>query len=499
MRCAVVLLVGAQLVSAKVVRHEVNPGGKLQITNPATLSKIDKRLPLYLSLEPQGPRFRVLEVHEPVADLYASFYSDGAVRLASDFWSKNGLKELKHCLSKLTAASNVLLGKEKGDKNQAWDEYVACLASLDKEVSLAFARNDFLGKKLQAPAMQFLFSVRSVVQGQARAAKLPWQRKTNYGKRDTFSPYHYTNIRSRCDGGAAIVRSSRDRSEVFASGVLIGLNLVLTCAHDVEDVPLEQLAVRFDYQVKEPGKEPGGQEFRVRKVVSGRPFDFTILELGLLKGRSPGHTRPIQPLDERPVGLGDPLYVVGHPGGRPREVADNAFVLFPHVASLRQIGAMSAAVRKELALYRDAWIQERLSRIPNELRGVEKIAAKVKEEVRKECDELFSDFRSSYVENPKKPGVYVHRSKRWGGRLSIGADSDTNLGNSGSPVYSKRGHRIVGILLEGAPDNVRPLVPGWVFHERILPIEVVIRKLRAVYPNMTDRGVIIVGPKAKRE
>ncbi len=494
MRYLTLLAIMSSLAYGKTFMHTANPKQGLKIANPEILSKIDERLPLYLFVKELGSeQYFVLKAGDPLADLYRSTrLGTGPWTMTSNFWHQNGLQELRTCLSKITWASKVLTGEENGNADQAWKEYVTCLEASDREVSLAFGRNDFLGKKLQPSVVPFLLMVRKTARGQARAAKLPSQRKTSYGNRDTFHPYHYTRIRTRCEGGAAIVRTSRGVSEVFASGALIGMNLVLTCAHDVENVPLKKLSVRFNYQVAGPGKQPGGQDFQVKKIVLGRPHDFAILEVGQVDSRSPGHNWPIQPLDAKPVEPGASLYVVGHPEGKPREVADNSFVLFPYRASLVQVGGMAGDVREELALYRGAWIQEKISSIPKELRTKE-IAAKVEENVQKKCEALLSDFRNSYVKDPNNPGVFLHKSKRWDGRPSIGADADTYLGNSGSPVYSKVGHGVIGILLEGAPDSVKPLRPGWVYHERILPLAFVIEKIRSTYSDAADRGIIITG------
>ena len=73
--------------------------------------------------------------------------------------------------------------------------------------------------------------------------------------------------------------------------------------------------------------------------------------------------------------------------------------------------------------------------------------------------------------------VFEHFSLRWGLQPTIGANSDTYHGNSGSPVYSRRSHEVVGIFTEGEPDVAAPFQAGWRRHEAAIPVTVIVQQL----------------------
>lgn len=277
--------------------------------------------------------------------------------------------------------------------------------------------------------------------------------KAYYGRKDLFRPATYQEIYRVARSTVAVARAPGRRgavkdSQVFCSGALIGPDLVLTCAHDVERFRPDELEVRFDYELDLDGKPLDLRRYPVTEVVAQGgaaergALDFSILRIGVGPDeRLPG--APPLALTRERVMLGDGIYVIGHPQAQPRLVADNAYVLFPY------------------------------------------------EVTRSDLDEILSRARSRYKGDTRLPGVlkqlqrsylpdgasFVHRSVRWWKSPTIGADCDTFHGNSGSPAFSKASHAIVGVLFAGEPDDSDPWRPGWTRHEAILPISVVLDAL----------------------
>ncbi len=79
--------------------------------------------------------------------------------------------------------------------------------------------------------------------------------------------------------------------------------------------------------------------------------------------------------------------------------------------------------------------------------------------------------------------MYENFSKRYGGSPTIGANTDTFQGNSGSPVYRRIGSKIIGLLFAGEPDVSTGFSPGWRRHEAILPITEIVKDMTALNPN----------------
>jgi hypothetical protein len=109
-----------------------------------------------------------------------------------------------------------------------------------------------------------------------------------------------------------------------------------------------------------------------------------------------------------------------------------------------------------------------------------------------EQDQLDS-FRNSYREsNFEGETVFEHYSVAYGSRPTIGADSDTFHGNSGSPAFSRRSHKVVGLLFAGEDDVDEAWSPGWRSHEAILPITEVIAHLDAALPGWRNRPKVCI-------
>lgn len=275
--------------------------------------------------------------------------------------------------------------------------------------------------------------------------------KAIYGMRrdDRYPPQTYERIHANTKGSVAVLEEGQP---VHCSGVLIGRALVLTNHHCIRHVFPDRLRVRFDYEVNLLGDALPARTFLVSGVA---PFalergamDFSVLRIAADgEGRLPGDLYPVQCLSTARARRDDPLYLVGHPLGQARTVHDNTFVYFPFRVNELEFGELEMLVLTEFLDAADD-------------------TARVEE------------FRNSYRRFEQDGFVhYDNYSMRWDGQPTIGVDSDTFHGNSGSPVFSRRTHRVVGILFDGEEDLDTEWQVGWRAHEAVLPITQVISQL----------------------
>jgi hypothetical protein len=283
--------------------------------------------------------------------------------------------------------------------------------------------------------------------------------KALYGRDDRYPPLTYERIYRNSQGSVAILHVGD--SEPYCSGVLVGQKLVLTNFHcTVGELPSD-LKVQFNYEFDlDNVPVPGKRSFPVaRFLVKGGndpgKLDFTLLEIAAdSSGQFPGDAGfAPQCLSTARVRLEDPVYLIGHPEGQPRTVHDNAFVLFPFRVTPDDRARIELAVRAEFTGVVD------------------------------EQDQLDA-FRASYREATfEGEPVFEHFSVAYGARPTIGADSDTFHGNSGSPAFSRRSHKVVGLLFAGEDDVDDVYTPGWRSHEAILPISEVVAHLDGALAN----------------
>jgi hypothetical protein len=92
---------------------------------------------------------------------------------------------------------------------------------------------------------------------------------------------------------------------------------------------------------------------------------------------------------------------------------------------------------------------------------------------------MLNEFTASYVERQHgATTVFELHDTRFGGQPKIGIVADTFTGNSGSPVYDRDDHCIVGILTGGAPDSGQRQGASWQFHETVLPMPAILSDLQ---------------------
>lgn len=292
--------------------------------------------------------------------------------------------------------------------------------------------------------------------------------KALYGRArdDRYPPETYQRIYDNSRGALAIMS---DEGGVHCSGVLIADEYALTNEHCTTRFFITELKVRFDYEERLDGSNLPTRTLDVVEKVTftnaqRKGYDFAILKLDTDKpdNNVAGDLYPVQCIGLSRVRRNDPLYLIGHPLGEPRTVHDNTFVYFPFRVTQEEFTELEMAVRSEFL-------------------GADDELARLEE------------FRSSYQRRDEGGvPVYENFSRRWDLQPTIGVDSDTFHGNSGSPAYSRKSHNVVGILFDGEDDLDEPWNVGWRAHEAVLPIEVVVERLDDIHPEWRNwEGVCI--------
>jgi V8-like Glu-specific endopeptidase len=301
--------------------------------------------------------------------------------------------------------------------------------------------------------------------------------KSLYGidRDDRYPPQAYERIYANSRGafGLRVKGDARPR----CSAVLVGEKLALTNNHCIlEELPDELEAV-FDYEDDLAGNRLPNKVFPISNIhltaeEERDNLDFVLLELGTDAGGAlPGAVYPVQCLSLRQVKRDDPLYVIGFPLGAPRTVHDNAFVYFPYRVSEDEFLRIEMLVRAEF----DSFEAESQSFINGKLK----------------------EFTDSYQPRVSPDGTkfYEHISVRFRNQPTIGADSDTYHGNSGSPVYSRRTHAMIGLLFDGQDDLTEPWAAGWRAHEAILPITRIVERLDIAAPDWRNDPKVCIHPE----
>lgn len=279
--------------------------------------------------------------------------------------------------------------------------------------------------------------------------------KAIYRRPDNYRPETYRRILEVSKGSGAIARKSESAAQ--CSGFLVGRDLVLTANHCFDNLLIDEAEFWFNFEQALDNTYTPVDKYPVKSVVArgsqlpGDPLaqiDYALLRIGAnANGKHAHETWPILCLSTARVDRDEPVYVVGHPEGAPRMVHDHAYVYFPFL--------VTETGYKDLRLL---------------------VEAEFKND--KEKDNWIQRFEQSYVASTVGgQRVYRQYSVRWGRQPTISANSDTFHGNSGSPAFSRRHHRVVGILFDGEEDDNNSLRPGWRSHEAILPISEVVADL----------------------
>lgn len=397
------------------------------IDNAETLSKYVQGLPLNYELA-AGDETGTLQL-KPVA------------LQVSESWNATGLGQkydrLDQAFGRLDSAGIALARPDAGEAqvDAFADQLQTTRTELARSYRTAIATAD-------VAEQQALLETYRAVQRTGKAI---------YGHRrdDRYPPQAYERIYANSKGSVAILESGR---AVHCSGVLIGRDLVLTNHHCVEGLFPQDLDVRFDFEVNLLRDPLPSRTFDVAEFpafsLPRESLDFAVLRIAPdSDGRHPGDIYPAQCMTTARVQRDDPLYLIGHPLGTERTVHDNTFVYFPFRVKDLEFTELEMAVRAEFLGSSDE--AERLE-----------------------------EFRASYKRRENAGVVqYVNYSARWGGQPTIGVDSDTFHGNSGSPAFNRKTHLVVGILFDGEEDRDMEWDVGWRAHEAVLPISEIIARL----------------------
>ena len=298
--------------------------------------------------------------------------------------------------------------------------------------------------------------------------------KALYGRIDNYETWRYGRIFE--DSAAVVAIADPDQDRAICSGVLVAEDLVLTAGHCFKKEP-NRYEIWFGYAER---PDDGQTEKKIREIsatpVAPPPnrwqevlnenfsqdlYDYAIIRLKKPDGEpllpqieiEPGRfvTPKPQCLRKLAPDRGSPLYVVGYPESRPATVHDNGLVEYPFkVLDGEKFGILRMEVEADF-LNTDDHL-----------------------EVLDELDRsyLLSDSDGSFIKWRK---FFDVREK---GQPRMGIVADTFKGNSGGPVFERRGNQcVVGVFIAGMQDTGERRIASWKVHERVLPIEALIEDL----------------------
>ncbi len=266
--------------------------------------------------------------------------------------------------------------------------------------------------------------------------------------RRNYPPDAYKAIYERSQFAVAIVKKST--GEPFCSAILLGADLILTAKHCLADHTISDLELWSSYMSTLDGSvtAPTRTGLSQVEIASENPvLDYALLRLAAPVSVSGGFPC----LSTERVKLKDLVYVLGYPQQRPLTVHDFGEVLYPYQASETELEDI---VLSEQLRYKNA-------------------------------ESAVSSIKASYQKIADgSTAFYLNMSNTWNGKPTIGIVADTFHGDSGSAVFSRDNHRIVGLFVQGQPDYAEPWTPTWERHEAVLPITRVVEDLTSRQPGL---------------
>lgn len=286
------------------------------------------------------------------------------------------------------------------------------------------------------------------------------ERKSLFGSRepDNYPPRTYKAIYQACFAVCKVIVDPEFEPQTTASGALIGPNLVLTCAHDVES------GSNFEVVFMDEENRPVSTRLAERIYV-GRPrsdsegrLDFALLRIA----NDPADTVTRSPfvLSRRQLSLDAAIFSIGYPGGEDLKVHDYSRVVLPH--ELREVDRPGFLIRLQADFIRH-----------NQLTGQSLPTERLSK----------YEFDRRYVRSQPGSESYFYHNAFHNTKIPVfGADTDTFAGDSGGPVVMRKNGSLVGILLEGMKEGSFAPNATIIDHERCLPMSVILRQLGATPP-----------------
>ena len=291
--------------------------------------------------------------------------------------------------------------------------------------------------------------------------------KSIYGTYDNYPPWSYERISDNALSVVAIAEPGQTR-QALCSGVLISSDLVLTAGHCFRNQHPKDLEVWFGFSETADQTPLVPVAMEITELVAPAPelhdefllrasedrFDAEMPDFAIVRIKTDGNeavptTAAPQCLRKRHIGRGRALYVIGYPKGTRETVHDNSRVYLPFRLRPRQFEELKQDIEVDFVLLEES---ERLR--------------------------LMSEFVASYVQSGDGADtVFELFDTRWGSQPKIGIVADLFRGNSGSPVFDRDNHCIVGIHTGGASDTGLRLGATWQTHETVLPIPAIIAHL----------------------
>lgn len=310
-------------------------------------------------------------------------------------------------------------------------------------------------------------------------------RKSVYTAPDDYAPWSYEEIFKKSATVVAI--AVPDSGQVECSGFLIESNLVLTVARCFANYHPTDLEVWAGYAENADGSSHKPQKARINTIVAPDQslhaelmdslsdldieaphlLDYVIVQISdSLNLPISGPVQCSAKFTAASNRAGAPIYVVGHPKGARAKIHDSGRTLYPYQIEERWLG--DTILNAEIVL----------SEGPVELSDPEFRS------------EAITDLYSSYSPQGYRPPKSISASASTEGFLEFldsfgsvnkprfGIELDTNVGNSGSPVYHRRSNKLLGLFVSGQNDEPSGF-RGVSRLEQVLPISAIYKHLRS--------------------
>lgn len=421
-------------------------------------------IPSYLELRLKEGSNAAVEVQKDAAVAAYERHKEG-LEASPGLKNSNDLKQVEEAFAELESLTKPLL-KSSGGRSPA---------SADSKPRLDVQRHKSILDKIEASSQSIYEQAlqNNDSTSATRAAGLflqaREQKKSYYGAReaDNYMPVTYMEMFNSSLAACKVIIDPDESDPVTTSGVLIGPQLVLTCAHEVKFA--NKLAAEFvDEKNQMCSHRPAKILFEGKpRFENEGPLDYTLLQIEA----DPSDVVKRKPmiLTRKRPSLDAAVYAIGHPGGGMLQIHDHSRVVLPHM--LKVTDRPSFLIRVQADLLRQNMLKagnNNISTLP---------AAK-----------------DAFMERYREEGdFYVYHSQLEGSNLPVfGVDTDTFRGNSGGAIVLRRTGHVCGILIEGMEDDAYFDNSTILSHERCLPAHIIIDQMNQASPGWASaHGVAI--------